>query len=302
MMDKNNAFRKNLVKRRKELGLTQEQLAQRMNVSPQAVSKWENTSYPDGELLPQLARTLNTSLDTLFGLKHTGDEVDIAQVISDEILCANPEKRSEIMLKAFYAALCAYNDFSDSAAGLPEHLELETFAELRTDREIAVARLNEDLRYFCYLEIPEEGVNGYVDSSPNMVRLFRMLADEDALRIICYLGSGIRNRMHSVAVVAQRLEIPVEKVQKVIDHLERFGLVWRVSAELAEEPTILYGFTHSTPLTMILSLAKSLTNYLQFYEPFVDKWHKGAYRMPDKQGMEPIPQISHWEQEEDSQS
>ncbi|HOC33337.1 MAG TPA: helix-turn-helix transcriptional regulator, partial [Ruminococcus flavefaciens] len=38
-MDKKNLFRKNLVKRRKELGLTQEQLAVRLNVSPQAVSK-----------------------------------------------------------------------------------------------------------------------------------------------------------------------------------------------------------------------------------------------------------------------
>ena len=34
---------------RKEKGLTQEQLAMRLNVSPQAVSKWENSSYPDGE-------------------------------------------------------------------------------------------------------------------------------------------------------------------------------------------------------------------------------------------------------------
>ncbi len=38
-MEKKNIFRTNLVKRRKELGLTQEMLAQHMNVSPQAVSK-----------------------------------------------------------------------------------------------------------------------------------------------------------------------------------------------------------------------------------------------------------------------
>ena len=35
-------------KRRKELGLTQNQLAQKLNLSFQAVSKWENGSaYPD---------------------------------------------------------------------------------------------------------------------------------------------------------------------------------------------------------------------------------------------------------------
>ena len=45
----NTVFGRNLAKRRKALGLTQEQLAMRLNVSPQAVSKWENSSYPDGE-------------------------------------------------------------------------------------------------------------------------------------------------------------------------------------------------------------------------------------------------------------
>ena len=45
-------FHANLSRRRKELGLTQEQLAQRMNVSAQAVSKWEKSSFPDAAVLP----------------------------------------------------------------------------------------------------------------------------------------------------------------------------------------------------------------------------------------------------------
>ena len=39
----------NIQQLRRARGLTQEQLAMRLNVSPQAVSKWENSSYPDGE-------------------------------------------------------------------------------------------------------------------------------------------------------------------------------------------------------------------------------------------------------------
>lgn len=70
-MDKKNLFSTNLVKRRKELGLTQDMLAQRLNVSSQAVSKWENSSYPDPQLLPKLAKALNTSIDALFGEKTT---------------------------------------------------------------------------------------------------------------------------------------------------------------------------------------------------------------------------------------
>ena len=51
---------------RKEKGLTQEELAQHMGVSPQAVSKWENDqTCPDISALPKLARLLGVTVDEL---------------------------------------------------------------------------------------------------------------------------------------------------------------------------------------------------------------------------------------------
>ena len=45
---------------------TQERLAKELNVSPQAVNKWENDiNYPDISLLPDLARFLGVSVDEL---------------------------------------------------------------------------------------------------------------------------------------------------------------------------------------------------------------------------------------------
>lgn len=292
-------FGKNLSRIRKGAGMTQEQLARKMKVSPQAVSKWEKTSYPDGELLPLLSRVLNTSLDVLFGLKESDEEVDLEQFITDEIHRTPPQERALLMIRVFYSALCAYNNFVVNKMTLPERLDLETYAELKTNHEIGIARLNEDLRYFCFLAIPPEGLNDYIGASQNMVRLFRMLADENTLKIIYYLGSGARNRMHSKEIIAQRLNIPIESVSKAMDRLDRFGLVWRMSAEISDNPPILYGYTYSTPLTMILTLAQTLTNYIKFSEPYIDQWKQGAFRPSDKNTGEPIPQISHWEEETD---
>ena len=54
--------------KRKALGLTQQALAEKQNISFQAVSKWENgTSYPDVTMLPGLASVLHTSVDSLLG-------------------------------------------------------------------------------------------------------------------------------------------------------------------------------------------------------------------------------------------
>lgn len=51
---------------RRERGMTQENLAEKMGVSPQAVSKWENDiSCPDINLISKLADVFGVSADTL---------------------------------------------------------------------------------------------------------------------------------------------------------------------------------------------------------------------------------------------
>ena len=51
---------------RKEKGLTQEELANTMGVSPQAVSKWENDqTCPDISALPKLSRLFGVTVDEL---------------------------------------------------------------------------------------------------------------------------------------------------------------------------------------------------------------------------------------------
>jgi transcriptional regulator with XRE-family HTH domain len=55
---------------RKEKGLTQEELAEKLGVSSQAVSKWENDlSCPDIMLLPQLSKIFDTTVDELLSGK-----------------------------------------------------------------------------------------------------------------------------------------------------------------------------------------------------------------------------------------
>ena len=60
---------------------TQERLAKELNVSPQAVSKWENDiNYPDISLLPDLARFLGVSVDELLsGASASAQESASAQ-------------------------------------------------------------------------------------------------------------------------------------------------------------------------------------------------------------------------------
>ncbi len=63
-----------ITKYRKVLGITQEELASRLGLSSQAVSKWEcDTSCPDISLLPELCKVLGITTDEL--LTGKTDEV-----------------------------------------------------------------------------------------------------------------------------------------------------------------------------------------------------------------------------------
>ncbi len=75
--------------KRRELGLTQEQLAQHLGVSTPAVSKWEKgITCPDIAILPNLARLLKVDLNTLFCFQEeltNEDVVDFTKELCDTI-------------------------------------------------------------------------------------------------------------------------------------------------------------------------------------------------------------------------
>ena len=54
---------------RKKNGLTQEEFAERLGVTYQSVSGWENgATYPDLELIPSISELLGITVDGLLGM------------------------------------------------------------------------------------------------------------------------------------------------------------------------------------------------------------------------------------------
>ena len=67
MNQNENRIGKNIAELRKRDHLTQEQVAKLLNVSPQAVSKWENgICLPDTEMMPKIAAVFGTKVDYLY--------------------------------------------------------------------------------------------------------------------------------------------------------------------------------------------------------------------------------------------
>lgn len=76
-MNETNYVGKNIKNLREKFGLSQEQLASKINVSSQAVSKWETgDSYPSIDTLVRLSKIFFTSIDALITNMNTYEELD----------------------------------------------------------------------------------------------------------------------------------------------------------------------------------------------------------------------------------
>lgn len=81
--------------KRKEIGMTQAEVAEKLNISFQAVSKWENGALPNVEVLVELAKVLNTTVDEIlagrdkntetFSYSKAGVDISYTDAIKNEM-------------------------------------------------------------------------------------------------------------------------------------------------------------------------------------------------------------------------
>lgn len=94
-------FHEKLIQRRKEQGMTQEDLAERLSVSRQTVSKWENGEcMPDADKFIRLSDILEISLDEL-----AGREVEVEPIVLPAPELPKPGGRLRRLLAAVAACL-----------------------------------------------------------------------------------------------------------------------------------------------------------------------------------------------------
>ena len=86
---------------RRRSNLTQEQLAASLNISAQAVSKWEmGASYPDMTMIPTIAAFFEVTLDELFDfdVKNIDKEIEDIRLEHGKYFWSNFEKAEQILL------------------------------------------------------------------------------------------------------------------------------------------------------------------------------------------------------------
>lgn len=152
----------NIKRIRKQLGLTQEELAMHVGVTPQAVSRWENgTGMPDISLVVPLAKTLRVSTDSLFGINEEkyDSQIYINLKRNIEKIEADAESNEEAALaKCQFMLKKIYEDpdnyiysvyFVEQVANLSRFVHYNHFAEDKWSefRELAIKYGSNAIRF-----------------------------------------------------------------------------------------------------------------------------------------------------------
>ena len=167
----------NIKRLRQRHNLTQDQVAEKLCVSYQAVSKWENNiNAPDISLLPEIAKLFGVSIDALFS-DYPEEDSDLRSVMKDDGVIRVVQIRNKKILKV--SPVVSQNmppieiAFPHDCNNSTQYFKVEVYGHV-----IADGSINGDV--VCHQTIKSGEINGDVKSEGD-IKVSELNAD----KVIC---------------------------------------------------------------------------------------------------------------------
>ncbi len=254
-----NTLGTTIAKLRRERQIKQEELANFVGVSVQAVSKWENGGMPDTELLPKIADFFHISIDTLFAR----DVIATGSLWNTVFEAVHSVPAEEEMDKVMEICMLLVNALStDDPKEEPSELSLdeETTAVLlsvRNGQGVSVAHKSTLSSYFLHLP-PFSDTDAVLFRNKNYPALFRDLADESFFEAVRFLMTRESHRSFSPKLLTRQLGFSDELAETVLEKLANYHLISKETVEMDDEQITMYKYNHSISFTAMLNFAKEL--------------------------------------------
>lgn len=273
----------NIKKYRLKKKMTQEQLANLLFVSSQAVSKWEcNENFPDGSLLVPLANALGVSLDILFENKNICFN-DAVRSVSALIRNDNSENEFELVRSiCWHIQEALFGAFEEDAFGTEEDDDIIYTGGVGTNNSSYILRKNGFTQisngrspYFAVFPEPKDGWAQTIEDGENVRKIFECFAHGDTMKAVLFVQRIGFEYIFDKEHLCQKCEIKGSNADKVISNLMYLKLVSEIKTNIDNEEHILYT---SNPSHKVISL------FLMAHEFY----YKGAYSIQSQQRRTPF--------------
>ena len=250
----------NIKRLRLEKNLTQEQLATKLGVSAQAVSKWETSeTYPDGALLVPLANELAVSLDELFG-NEVVSMADLSGRIMKLIHNAEGKDRFHVardigwqIERGLFNCRMELKEPYD-----PDEIKNQKNASYILDDNGFTIVSNGKEPFFSVFPQPEDGYGDFLNDKEELKKIFAALSHGDTMNALIYLYHKTENYVFESAVLERDCEIAKDQINAVMDDLLALKLIWKQELTINGEKRVLYYSRPSHKLLAVLLMTREI--------------------------------------------
>lgn len=250
----------NIKKLRLEKNLTQEQLATKLGVSAQAVSKWETSeTYPDGALLIPLANELEISLDELFG-NETITMADISGRIVKLIHNTEETERFNVardigwqIERGLFNCRMEIERKYD-----PNEIKNQKNASYILDDNGFTIISNGKEPFFSVFPQPAEGYGHFLNDKDDLQKIFEALSHTDTINALIYLYHRTENYVFESSVLANDCNISSDKIDAVLDDLLLLKVMWKQKLTINGGERTLYYSRPSHNLLALFIMAREI--------------------------------------------
>lgn len=278
---------------RKQCAMTQEALGERLGVSGQAVSKWENGGIPDTYFLPLLAEVFSVTTDELLGIEPSTKvftKENLFRILSNSY---NNEE-SEIADDCFEAVWAILQRISHSS-GLQSQ-KYNKFSNMQvqnvgknavnsenfTDNGVVYISFSKDFPLLWAVK-DADGLTERLLSNKNMWQFLDDLGNADFRRLLLFSQSIEKSKLNLMTIdfLSNTLGIPAEHMQNLADKLVFYSLMLKRTVKIDEKDIELYEACENCYLLPMLMLASlvcplpggdtSVCSYYHRDKPFFDR-------------------------------
>ena len=264
---------------RKERGIKQEELANYVGVSTQAVSKWENGGVPDTELLPKIADFFSVSVDSLFGRSITNYN-DLQTALMKKISETPAEQQLRQVFECCWNMERALFDNSPAADAALERYEQklepneQRYSAIERDNGFTRMGLANRSQYF--LIVPDAAdCNAAYFNGIDYPTFFKALSDKDVFNACVLLNKREYKKAFTPLLFMKNLEVSPEKANEIIDVLLQYKLISSSQIEMDDETQTVYYFRPTSSFIALLIFAREIID-----KPSVFTYHQSVRQVP----------------------
>ncbi len=260
---------------RERTGISQGDFGKRLNVSAQAVSRWERGGMPDTALLPKIAEVIGCSLDDLYDIS-TARTKTMEELLTQELRDTPPEQRMQRAVQLAWhlmklngstvvgdsadptfaaATACEDADKDDRSSA---RVQQPTNCYISSDKGLMYASVAAKFKYVMFMQEPDDGFASIMNGIDDYQKLFSLFGKEHRLAVYLLGFSLPPNKQFTLDYVCTQLGLSRELAQEILDELCEYRMLNYLSIQAAEHCVDTYAVPENAAIVPFLYFGKTL--------------------------------------------